>query len=226
MTGSALRAVTDETNTSLRRVPVPDTEPPFDSEPSFDDETVATPTTSAAGVQGTLALAFALPNGLPALPAVPDPEQADPRRRLRLVPTTDPGKTGRSTGRRRGSRDPNDFGPQPTPRAQLPEPRPWAGRLVQAIVEVTSGARPVGQLIRWTTTDVYDTIQRRIARAGLLGETGKRVGAIVRSVRVDEPVDGVAEVCAVIQHGARCRAIALRLEGVDGRWQCTALQVG
>jgi hypothetical protein len=97
---------------------------------------------------------------------------------------------------------------------------------VQAIVEVTSGARPVGQLIRWTTTDVYDTIQRRIARAGLLGETGKRVGAIVRSVRVDEPVDGVAEVCAVIQHGARCRAIALRLEGVDGRWQCTALQVG
>jgi hypothetical protein len=222
MTGSALRAVTHETAAPLRRVPVPDTEPPF------EDESAAEPAPPSAGVQGTLALAFALPNGLPALPAVPDPAQADLRRRLHLVPAgeTGEGSPGRSTSRRRASRDPNDFGPQPTPRAQLPEPRLWAGRLVQAIVEVTSGARPVAQLIRWTTTDVYDTIQRRITRAGLLGQPGKRAGAIVRSVRVDEPIDGVAEVCAVIQQGARCRAIALRLEGVDGRWQCTALQVG
>jgi hypothetical protein len=99
---------------------------------------------------------------------------------------------------------------------------------VQAIVEVTSGVRPVAQLVRWTTTDVYATIQRRIAHTELAqrGANGRRVGAIVRSIHIDEPADGVAEVCAVVQHGARCRAVALRLEGFDGRWQCTALQVG
>jgi hypothetical protein len=42
---------------------------------------------------------------------------------------------------------------------------------------------------------------------------------------VDEPADGVAEVCAVVSHGERFRAIALRLEGIDGRWRCTVLQL-
>jgi hypothetical protein len=53
-----------------------------------------------------------------------------------------------------------------------------------------------------------------------------RLAEVVRSVRVSEPTDGVAEVCAIVQQGPRCRAIALRLEGIDGRWQCTALQIG
>jgi hypothetical protein len=65
--------------------------------------------------------------------------------------------------------------------------------------------------------------------------------ASVRSVRVCEPADGVAEVSAVVvgleavaatkgRTGAagrrRCRAVALRLEGVDGRWMMTALTMG
>jgi hypothetical protein len=37
--------------------------------------------------------------------------------------------------------------------------------------------------------------------------------------------DGVAEVTAVIRRGARTLAVALRLEGIDGRWMCTALQM-
>jgi hypothetical protein len=48
----------------------------------------------------------------------------------------------------------------------------------------------------------------------------------VKSVRVCEPVDGVAEVAAVISQGGRCRAVAARLEGVDGRWRCVHLQIG
>jgi hypothetical protein len=36
----------------------------------------------------------------------------------------------------------------------------------------------------------------------------------------------VAELAAVVRRGGRMAAIALRLEGVDGRWQCTALQIG
>ncbi|MFC6714722.1 Rv3235 family protein [Branchiibius cervicis] len=41
-----------------------------------------------------------------------------------------------------------------------------------------------------------------------------------------EPADGVAEVCLVVQHEGRVRAVAARLSGVDGRWLVTALQIG
>jgi len=49
---------------------------------------------------------------------------------------------------------------------------------------------------------------------------------VVRSLHVSEPADGVAEVAASVRRGPRCTALALRLEGLDGRWQCTALEVG
>ena len=49
---------------------------------------------------------------------------------------------------------------------------------------------------------------------------------LVSSVRVCEPVDGVAEVSAVVRRGGRAHAVAARLEGIDGRWRCTALQIG
>jgi aerobic-type carbon monoxide dehydrogenase small subunit (CoxS/CutS family) len=48
----------------------------------------------------------------------------------------------------------------------------------------------------------------------------------VRSVRLCEPGDGVAEACAVVIDGARVRALAMRLVGLDGRWLVEALQVG
>lgn len=232
----------------LHRLPARQTEPPFDgvAGPPFDGVT-GQPFAKGVGarpriqpVQGTLALAFALPSGLPAVPATP--ELPDGVRRLRLVPALPLGTANPATAQdthqsRRAGRggDDESFGPQPTARALLPEPRVWAGRLVQAVVEVTVGRRPLAQLLRWTTTDVYDSVRYRIAHAGTGVGIGARTGVgtvaasgaapRVRSVHVDEPRDGVAEVCAVVQHGPRCRAIALRLEGLDGRWQCTALQV-
>ncbi|HEX7105607.1 MAG TPA: Rv3235 family protein [Acidothermaceae bacterium] len=212
----------------LRRAPVPLCDPPF------DDETANTDVAAGGGhrdAQGMLALGFTLPGGVPASPEVPTELTPGSHRRLQLVPSVGP-KAARTAGhsaRRKGRTPDDDFGPRHTPRAQLPEPKPWAGRLVQAIVEVMSGVRPVAQLVRWTTTDVYATMQRRIAHTELANHGargGRRLGAIVRSIHVDEPADGVAEVCAVVQQGARCRAVALRLEGFDGRWQCTVLQVG
>ena len=49
---------------------------------------------------------------------------------------------------------------------------------------------------------------------------------LISSVRVCEPVDGVAEVVAVARRAGRAHAVAARLEGIDGRWRCTALQIG
>jgi hypothetical protein len=49
---------------------------------------------------------------------------------------------------------------------------------------------------------------------------------MVVSVRVCELGPAVAEACAVVATGARSRAVAVRLEGIDGRWRCTALEIG
>jgi hypothetical protein len=45
----------------------------------------------------------------------------------------------------------------------------------------------------------------------------------VSSTHVFEPADGVVEATAVVVGGPRARAVALRLEGWDGRWRCTRL---
>ncbi|HEX3824990.1 MAG TPA: Rv3235 family protein [Mycobacteriales bacterium] len=114
---------------------------------------------------------------------------------------------------------------EPTKRDLLPDPRPWTARLAQAIAEVLAGARPAGQLSRVATLDVLQLLERGA------GRLGARPGAppqrpIVGSVHLSEPRDGVAEACAVVDTGPRKRALALRLEGIDGQWRCTALQIG
>jgi hypothetical protein len=48
----------------------------------------------------------------------------------------------------------------------------------------------------------------------------------VHSIHIIEPADGVAEIAAIVRVGERFRAMALRLEGLDGRWRCVRLQIG
>ena len=190
------------TATTLRRLPVPASEPPYDDERAGHHAGPGVP-----AVQGTLALAFLLPSGVPSTPVAP-PE-------LRLVPARPEAEE---------EADAVDFGPQPTATADLPEARSWAGRFAQALVEVLAGDRPLAQLVRWTTTGVYDEVSGLVAGPGTASPDAAR--GVVRSVHVSEPADGVAEICALVRRGARSTAVALRLEGLDGRWQCTALELG
>jgi hypothetical protein len=107
-----------------------------------------------------------------------------------------------------------------TARAELPAPGPRAGVLVGAISEALSGRRPLGQLIRWMTSDVYDELEVCVAR-----DRGRGWAARTRRLIVTEPADGVAEVTAVVQGDVRASAMAMRMEGRDGRWVVTALQL-
>jgi len=184
---------------ALRIVPAPIHTPPFDDElePHRRSHLTLIPG------QGELPLEWVLPGGLPVRPDLP----------LVVLRGGAADRPGEDTKQ-------DDFGPLPTPRCELPAPGPWAGRLVQAFVEVMSGDRPIGQLIRWTHEDVYAQLRTLTTR-----RPGRRVRAQVRSVHVTEPLDGVAEVCAVVHDGVRARAYALRLEGADGRWCCTDLVV-
>jgi hypothetical protein len=130
--------------------------------------------------------------------------------------------------------DVDDLDPVPARRrtstGDLPEPRRWAAQFVQAAVEVAVGLRPAVQLVRWTQESVYSTLARRsdvAARARRAGRLAVPVGrARVRSVRCCPVRDGVVEASAVVTDGVRHRGVALRLEGIDGRWQVTALELG
>ena len=203
----------------VRRLPAPACEPPYDDEvgaagapPGADggwrgSSSRAAADGAAEAVQGTLALAFVLPTGLPSAPQAPAG--------LHLVPPLRPDA--------QADLDAVEFGPQPTPRRGLPDPRGWSGRFAQAVVEVLAGDRPVAQLVRWTSSEVYDEVACRVLDPGT-GAAGPR--AVVRSIHVSEPADGIAEVAAMVRRGTRTTAVALRLEGLDGRWQCTAIELG
>lgn len=184
--------------TTVRRLPLPACEPPYDDDPATPDRHTAS---GVPMTQGTLALAFTLPSGVAAEPPVP--------RTLQLVPGGDP-----TTGK--------------TQRDALSDPRIWAGRLVQAILEVLNGDRPPAQLVRWTSAEIYADMQRRVhARARLRTPTLHAGGrATVRSVHVCQPATDIAEIAVTVLRAGRMSAVALRLEGVKGRWQCTALELG
>lgn len=125
-----------------------------------------------------------------------------------------------------GSCDGDDlFAHQPTATGDLPPARAWSRTFGQALTEVLHGQRPVAQLARWMTPRLAAYL--RSACTPVTPKSGKRRQhrLVIARVRVDEPADGVAEVVAVVDSGARSRSLSFRLEGWDGRWICTRAQL-
>lgn len=114
-----------------------------------------------------------------------------------------------------------------TSRSSLPEPGPWTAQLVQAVLEVLAHERPRHQLARWLAPDVYVDLGRHLAASPpRRGATpAARVRRTVSSTHVFEPADGVVEATAIVVGGPRARAVAMRLEGWDGRWRCTRFAI-
>ncbi|MDP9434995.1 MAG: Rv3235 family protein, partial [Actinomycetota bacterium] len=104
----------------------------------------------------------------------------------------------------------------------LPPVRPVAHALVQGLLEVLAGVRPVTQLKRRTSTELYDDLEARVHAQPRVTGARPLTGA-VQSLHVQEPAPGVAEVCATVRRGPRAAALALRLEHLDGQWCCTSL---
>lgn len=119
-------------------------------------------------------------------------------------------------------------GPARLPHVADAEVRAWAARLAQAVVEAVGGQRPVSQLVRWTAPDVYRDLERRVqlVRLAAAGTGTRSVRPQVRSVHVCRPTATSAEVSVHIRHGARSRALAMRMVRRGERWQCTVLEFG
>ncbi len=115
------------------------------------------------------------------------------------------------------SQDP-DIGVRRTATSALPPATRSGPVLARALVEVLSGQRPVSQLRVHCSPEVFAGLQGRPILRGALGH--------LLNVRVCEPADGAAEISVVFRRGERVRALAFRIQGVDGRWRVTALQTG
>ena len=142
---------------------------------------------------------------------------------LDLTPQQDPPETDGLAGQCAG--DVVDID-----RAARREFERFSGRIVQAVVEIVGGDRPVSQVLRWTTPAVYQDLGRRallVARAvgrrpGQGGVQGTRPHVV--GVRTCFVSDQVAEVSAHVRYGRRSRAVAARFERHRGRWVCSALE--
>ncbi|MCZ2822296.1 Rv3235 family protein [Modestobacter sp. VKM Ac-2977] len=161
----------------------------------------------------------------------PGPPLEDQRVPVRLLvpgrrtprPTPPPGPRPRLDQPARPAGGAADFGPAWTRRAELPDPQAAGRRLVTLTLEAFAGRRPIGQLQSLVSPALFQALSgRRRPRWCTEGTAPMLLG----SVRVCEPVDGVAEISAVARRGGRAHAVAARLEGIDGRWRCTALQIG
>ena len=124
---------------------------------------------------------------------------------------------------------PPPTGPPVDPPVELPvalvspPARPFAHALVQRLLEVLAGVRPVAQLKRDTTLDVYDDLERMVTvRPRPTGPRPDR--SSIRSVHVQEQPGGVAEVVATVRRGGRYGAVAFRLQHAAGSWRCTAIE--
>src|SRR4051812_48331158 len=110
----------------------------------------------------------------------------------------------------------------------------WSRRFAQAAVEIVGGDRPATQLLRWSSREVYQDLQRRallVARAGRHQPGQGRVQPVrprVQGVHTCFVSPDVVEVSVHVRYGPRSRAVAARFERVvdrlGRRWCCTALE--
>ncbi|MDT0156805.1 Rv3235 family protein [Microbacterium sp. ARD32] len=121
------------------------------------------------------------------------------------------------------------FAPQPTSTSALPDPVPLLRSLTNGALEVLAGSRKVDQLARWLSEDAFRALATRAnlsARArSARGIAPARSSFQILSIRTSEPVDGVIEAVVIVAGPGRTRAVAVRLEGLDGRWRASSFAV-
>jgi hypothetical protein len=110
-----------------------------------------------------------------------------------------------------------EFAPEPTSASDLPDINAIIPRFIHSIVEIWAGRRAASQVQNLCHYLIFSQLQRK---AGKLTEIGR-----VRKIRVTAPIDGVIEATVTLRFGERLRVVAIRFEGLDQRWVCTALDL-
>lgn len=121
------------------------------------------------------------------------------------------------------------FEVQPTQSVDLPDPRPLLENLTRCVIEILAGVRELDQIARWVNDEVYRHLTKRVvisARArAVKGVAAVRPQVTLGTVTITHPRDGVVEAVVIVHSKKRTRAVAIRLEGWDGRWRAAAVNV-
>ena len=105
-----------------------------------------------------------------------------------------------------------------------------AARIGAALVEIVGGDRPVSQVLRWTTPEVYQDLGRRAHLVAAAAGRSPGTGGVqsVRPQLVAAHTSFVSPTCAEVslhvRYGRRSRAVAARFELIRDRWQVSALE--
>lgn len=110
-----------------------------------------------------------------------------------------------------------DDKPQPTSASELPDIHRWTMSFAINALEIFVGRRQPAQLAPRCHHVIYRYLLTQTS-------SQREVGRIM-SIHQDQPLDGICESTVVIAYRERVRALAIRTEGIDGRWLCTALRM-
>ena len=122
--------------------------------------------------------------------------------------------------------------PRPaSPAALLDDPTGLCCAVARAAMESLRGVRPLSQLVRSVSPEVFDALH---ARAQVREQARTRPGAPpvsqsrarVRAARVIRLSPDAAEASVVVDDADRVRAAALRVEEHRGRWWVVVLEIG
>ncbi|MBO0839826.1 MAG: hypothetical protein J2O49_03265 [Sciscionella sp.] len=94
--------------------------------------------------------------------------------------------------------------------------------LLTATLEVLDGRRQPHQVREYFADDAY----QRLLTAIEVPHAKRAVRRLGRRLHPCWPAEGVLEVCATVERGARAHAIALRIDVTTDGWRCTELVLG
>lgn len=121
------------------------------------------------------------------------------------------------------------FGVEFTNSDDLGDPRPVLAFLAQSVIETLAGIRDIEQCARWLSDGVYQQLrQKSLASTRSRAESSvkaMRPNLVVGKISTFSPRNGVIEGVVIVHNMARARAVAIRLEGYNGRWRAKSVAV-
>ena len=121
------------------------------------------------------------------------------------------------------------FGAQFTSSKELGDPGPVLTFLAQAVIETIAGIRDIEQCSRWLSDGVYQQLKQKSAASSKARAQSQsrsmRPNLAIGKISQFSPRDGVIEGVVIVHNRGRARAVAIRLEGYNGRWRAKSIAV-
>ena len=108
-----------------------------------------------------------------------------------------------------------EFAPEPTSAEDLPDITELMSQFMHNVLEIWAGRRSASQVQAMCHHLIFAEIQRTAGQQKVLGR--------IRKIKLTQPLDGICESAITVRYGDRMRVVAIRFEGLDKRWLCTAL---